>query len=315
MENKKCDKCSIKLPLSSFDQESYGYRSVCKTCRYKRLKEVRELKKLENNKTALTITEKICKTCSKSKAISEFNKRSLNNDGYLDHCRECYSKVRKIVKDGKDEHILQKIVETKKCNTCLVKKNISDFKETSRSIDGHYNKCKSCWKPTEWNKDKQKASEKKYVENNPEKMKLKWQKAGFQVNRRIRDSLNHRIKDAFNSVSIQKLHKTMEYVGCDKSLLKKWFLYQFEDGMTFDNYGEWHIDHVKPCSSFNLENEDEIKECFNWRNLRPCWKQENLEKNCSIIPEVIESHKQKVNKFISINPLPNQPGDRVGGAE
>jgi hypothetical protein len=315
MENKKCDKCCIKLPLSSFDKESYGYRPTCKSCRYKRLKEVRELKKIENIKTSLTVKEKVCKTCSKLKAISEFNKRSLNNDGYLDHCRECYSKVRKIVKDGKDEHILQIIVEKKKCDTCLVIKDISDFKETAIAIDGHYNKCKSCWKPIEWNKEKQHASEKRYVQNNPEKMKLKWQKDGFKINRRIRDSLNHRIKDALSSISSQKLHKTMEYVGCDKDLLKKWFQYLFEKGMTFDNYGEWHIDHVKPCASFNLENEDEIKECFNWKNLRPCWKEENLKKNCSIISEVIESQKEKVNKFILINPLPNQPGDRVGGAE
>ena len=314
MEKKKCDMCSVKLPLSSFDKESYGHRSTCKTCRYKRLKEVRELKKIETAKISLTIKEKECKTCSTVKAISEFNKRSLNNDGYNDNCRKCYSNLRKAVKDGKDEHIIEKIVETKKCDTCLVDKDISDFKETSRSIDGHYNKCKSCWKPTEWNKEKQKASEKKYVENNPDKMKLKWQKAGFKINRRIRDSLNHRIKDALSSVSSQKLHKTMEYVGCDKSLLKKWFHYQFEEGMTFDNYGEWHIDHVKPCASFNLEREDEIKECFNWKNLRPCWKTENLEKSSQIIPELIENHKLKVNTFIN-NPLPTQPGDRVGGAE
>ena len=46
--------------------------------------------------------------------------------------------------------------------------------------------------------------------------------------------------------------------------------------MTFDNYGEWHIDHVKPCSSFDLTNEQEIYECFNWKNIRPCWKKLNL---------------------------------------
>ena len=41
--------------------------------------------------------------------------------------------------------------------------------------------------------------------------------------------------------------------------------------MSWTNQGTyWDIDHVLPCSNFNLEQDEDIKKCFNWKNLRPC---------------------------------------------
>jgi hypothetical protein len=54
---------------------------------------------------------------------------------------------------------------------------------------------------------------------------------------------------------------------------------------------------------------------FNWRNLRPCFKLDNIKKSSKIIPELINTHKQMAEEFLKINPLPSQPGDRVDGAE
>ena len=53
--------------------------------------------------------------------------------------------------------------------------------------------------------------------------------------------------------------------------------------MNWDNYGEWEVDHIKPCSSFNLLNEEERKECFHYSNLQPLWKGDNREKHDKII--------------------------------
>ena len=58
--------------------------------------------------------------------------------------------------------------------------------------------------------------------------------------------------------------------------LKEYLEKQFEKGMSWKNYGEWHIDHIKPCASFSLINEEEQKECFHYTNLRPLWAEENL---------------------------------------
>jgi hypothetical protein len=48
--------------------------------------------------------------------------------------------------------------------------------------------------------------------------------------------------------------------------------------MSFENYGEWVVDHIRPCASFNLINIDEQKECFNYKNLQPLWALDNLQK-------------------------------------
>ena len=65
----------------------------------------------------------------------------------------------------------------------------------------------------------------------------------------------------------------------------------------WNNYGEWHLDHVKPCSSYNLTNETEIKECFNWKNYQPLWKKDNMSKSNKININYIEQHKEKAYIF------------------
>ena len=54
--------------------------------------------------------------------------------------------------------------------------------------------------------------------------------------------------------------------------------------MTFDNYGTiWHIDHIKPCASFDLTDVNQQMECFNYKNLQPLWAKDNLAKGSTFI--------------------------------
>jgi hypothetical protein len=57
----------------------------------------------------------------------------------------------------------------------------------------------------------------------------------------------------------------------------------FTEGMSWDNYGEWHIDHILPCSSFDLADIEQQKICFNYKNLQPLWAEDNLRKGAKII--------------------------------
>lgn len=96
----------------------------------------------------------------------------------------------------------------------------------------------------------------------------------------IRSRVTHRIR---NYSKNNKKH-TMEYVGCSVDELRAYLEKQFTDGMTWENQGEWHIDHIRPCASFNLDNEIERHMCFHYTNLQPLWAFDNMSKNDTYDP-------------------------------
>ena len=80
----------------------------------------------------------------------------------------------------------------------------------------------------------------------------------------------------------------MQYLGCSLDFLKKWFDFNFSSEMNWSNRGVyWHIDHITPCDSFDLEQQSEIYKCYNWTNLRPLEKTENIRKSNKIYSDII----------------------------
>jgi hypothetical protein len=49
--------------------------------------------------------------------------------------------------------------------------------------------------------------------------------------------------------------------------------------MNLENYGDWQLDHIKPIASFDLNDENELKKCFNYKNVQPLWKEDNQTKS------------------------------------
>lgn len=295
MATQLCIKCNINLSVKMFDMLISGnYRSKCKKCRYEETKINRQKKKENIQKNLVKISKKVCSMCNKENDIFNFNKLSSSSDGYNKVCKACY----KIKRKPKRNIVIQ-VNQKKTCYKCNILKDIVEFKTTARSKDNHFNICISCIKPRQWNKEKQKLSEKKYIKNNPDKIREKWKIQGRKINRIIRSRLNKRIWDVLLKKGQQKNDKTYNYVGCNIIFLKKWFEYQFQENMTWENSNLWHIDHVTPCSNFDLADEKEQYKCFNWSNLRPCWILENLQKSDSYNAELIESHKLKSQEFLT----------------
>ncbi len=78
--------------------------------------------------------------------------------------------------------------------------------------------------------------------------------------------------------SNKKSKTTEKLIGCSFKFLKYYLQYKFKLGMSWDNYGKWHIDHIRPCASFDLSKAEEQSKCFNYTNLQPLWAKENLRK-------------------------------------
>lgn len=78
-----------------------------------------------------------------------------------------------------------------------------------------------------------------------------------------------------------KSASTMELVGCSIDELRHHLESKFTDGMSWDNYGAWHVDHIKPCASFDLSDPEQQRLCFNYKNLQPLWAADNLSKSDS----------------------------------
>jgi len=76
-----------------------------------------------------------------------------------------------------------------------------------------------------------------------------------------------------------KASQTLDLLGCSVEELWQHLESQFQPGMTKENYGKWHVDHIKPCASFDLEDFNQQKSCFHFTNLQPLWAEENLKKS------------------------------------
>ena len=96
------------------------------------------------------------------------------------------------------------------------------------------------------------------------------------INFRIKCNIRSRIYVALNR-GIKSAH-TMELLGCSIEEVKQHLEKQFKPGMSWDNHGKWHIDHIKPCCSFDLTKPEEQRVCFHYSNLQPLWAEENLSK-------------------------------------
>ena len=71
----------------------------------------------------------------------------------------------------------------------------------------------------------------------------------------------------------------MDLVGCTLAELCTHLETQFVDGMSWDNRKDWHIDHIRPCGSFDLTDPEQQAQCFHYTNLQPLWARDNLEKS------------------------------------
>lgn len=73
--------------------------------------------------------------------------------------------------------------------------------------------------------------------------------------------------------------RTQELIGCSYEQFKKHIEKQFKRGMSWDNKGQWHIDHIRPLASFDLLKPEEQRRAFHFTNCQPLWNKDNWRKH------------------------------------
>jgi hypothetical protein len=175
----------------------------------------------------------------------------------------------------------------KKCSKCQVLKDFNDFKKDKTLKCGYYSWCKLCTKEyRNANHSLIYNYNKEYYLNN--KDRIKKNRSIKNKERRIIDldfkiacNLRTRLCKALKGQN--KSLNTMELVGCSIDYLIEYIEGLFLESMSWSNYGEWHIDHIRPCASFDLTDIEQQKICFNYKNLQPLWAEDNIRKGCKVI--------------------------------
>lgn len=243
-----------------------------------------------------------CPGCDEYKNTGCFGKDSSRKDGLHRLCKDCrkneYTKNRTAVlekrkeyrKNNKEKIKLYKSEYYKENKKEVLKKNkkwIEENKDRKKETDKIWNKLnrkkktKSGKKWSEGNIEKVRESRKKWRKNNPEwHKKYMKRRCSNDVGFRLKHNLRKRIWDALKGRS--KSNRTVVLIGCSVEFLVKYIERKFQKEMTWNNYGEWHIDHIKPCISFDLIKEEEQRSCFHYSNLQPLWKLDNLRKGSKV---------------------------------
>jgi hypothetical protein len=168
-----------------------------------------------------------------------------NHNFYINHKKECSERNKKWALENREK----KLAWDRKYYQDHKEQNRINCKEYSKNHREQLNKYLRNWK-----------------RNHPMSVFID------RLRKRVWDAVKGNIKSA----------STKELLGCTTEFLRNYLQSQFTEGMTWDNYGEWHIDHIKPCASFDLSKPEEQNKCFHYTNLQPLWAIDNMKKGAKL---------------------------------
>lgn len=182
------------------------------------------------------------------------------------------------------------------CSSCKELKDYSLFYK--RGINSYQHKCKVCDRKYKIeNADRQKECKRNHYLRNIEKIKTRSKLYKKNNRKRMREKLFktrpdqkilHYTRTRLNTIIKNRTVRGSELFGCKGDFLVKYLESKFKVGMSWGNYGlrGWHIDHIIPCSRFDLTNEFELRQCFHYTNLQPLWANENILKSDNLTNDI-----------------------------
>ena len=199
---------------------------------------------------------KICSKCGKTKEFSEFYKSQGEKDGLQYYCKVCVKESKKNVVVNKERFKQQHLKYRDKNREKLNNKSKKYYKE-NKVI---------CLKRIKEYRSKNKESINEYNRK-------------YQVKRCQEDDLyrfSKNLRSRLNKVLSGKVKSTQELLGAPFSVVKEYLTTTFTEGMSWENYGEWHVDHKIPLASATTKGE--VEKLFHYTNLQALWAEDNLSK-------------------------------------
>ena len=188
-------------------------------------------------------------------------------------------------------------VETKVCNDCRKEKAVTDFDKRTDRDNRPSPYCKPCRKLRQNAHNGLPDARAKNIQRGTiyhQAHRLRLAAACKQWRDKIRDlygvsyntlhkrqSVQHRLRQNIRKRLYGSLIgglRTPDLLGCSLDELKAHLESRFSDGMSWDNYGAWEIDHIRPLSAFDLTDLAQLRGACHFLNLQPLWKADNRRK-------------------------------------
>jgi hypothetical protein len=257
-----CKGCKCRRHIDEFEIYKGQRRKSCLKCKAKRERNKEQQKQYkQDNKEQIAEQKKQYREENKQQ-IAEYNKQYNQNN--KDKIAERNKKYREDNKDydkqyyeeNKDE-ILEKRKQYRENNKQQIADRNKQYRENNKQQISERQKI---------------FYEKNKCEHNKERRKCKI--CNLQLY--LVNIQRHAVKRVLKQSNLTKTKHTIEYLGCDSEYFKNYIQNKMTDEMTFENI---HIDHVKPVSQFNLNDEEQFLDCCHYTNLQPLLAKDNLEKN------------------------------------
>lgn len=244
---------------------------------------------------------KYCSGCDKEHSIDCFGKEKNKTDGLRHACKKCTNAATKLwCKNNTEKAKASNRKSNRKYReNNTEKEKVSNRKSSKKYRENNSEKIKAYKKEYRKNNPKKvkamnKKSNKKYRENNLEKEKVRHKKYYEDNKEKIYNYVNNRYKNDIQFKLTRILRRRLwsaiqgnfksgsavRDLGCSIEFLKEHLEKQFQEDMTWDNHGlhGWHVDHIKPLTSFDLTDREQLLEACHYTNLQPLWAKDNISK-------------------------------------
>jgi len=221
--------------------------------------------------TDVAAPTKTCARCHASLSQECFYRTARNADGLHSYCKTCARRAKNEWANENKEKVAAYRMRYRK-------KHPERIQTQSKRRAGYWADQKRKWRKN--HPEEARERDRLWRAEHPDLARKKslraYYKARATVSGKLRYNLRSRIHTALNAKT--KMGSTIDLIGCTVVHLRCHLESLFLPGMTWANYGRWHIDHVRPCCSFDLTDANQQKECFHYTNLQPLWAVDNLRK-------------------------------------